>query len=132
MTDIADDIADWLYPTIEREMNGAQVLAADGDLLRTLGEKTLGPGGGERFIDHISGSSQVKLNIIQRYRATREAVVAFRRRVASGESLSTEDTLALTRATIRDETLSEVLSYLAAGYYLRPGFREEWRPASLP
>ncbi|MEV4098505.1 hypothetical protein [Streptosporangium saharense] len=128
MTDIADEIADWLYPTIEREMNGAQVLAKDGDLLRNLGEKTLGPGGGERFIDHISGSSQVKLNIIQRYLATRETVVAFRGRIASGESLSTEDTLAFARATIRDETLSEVLSYLAAGYYLRPGFREEWRP----
>ncbi|MEV8630797.1 hypothetical protein AB0395_04000 [Streptosporangium sp. NPDC051023] len=130
MTDIADEIADWLYPTIEREMNGAQVLAADGDLLRDLGEKTLGPGGGEKFIEHISGSSQVKLNIIQRYRATRDLVNTFRKRLGAGEALSTEDALQLTRATIRDETLSEVLAYLAAGYYLRPGFKEEWKPTS--
>ncbi|MGW4425948.1 hypothetical protein [Streptosporangium sp. NPDC004631] len=128
MTIETREIAVWLLGTIKREVAGAEALAAETDLVTVLGERTLGPGGGERFIEHIRSNSEAKIRIVEMFNRNRAVIDELEARIRAGASLTGGDAQALAVAAIRDEVLSEAVVETAYGYRLRPGWREEWRP----
>ncbi|MEV7009459.1 hypothetical protein [Streptosporangium sp. NPDC051022] len=122
------EIAGWLFRTIEHEVAGAEALAAETDLVTVLGEKTLGPGGGQRFIDHIRSNSEAKIRIVEMFTGNRAVLDELEERIREGKGLTPADAHALAVAAIRDEVLSQAIAETAYGYRFRPGWKEEWRP----
>ncbi|GAA3120043.1 hypothetical protein [Streptosporangium carneum] len=122
------EIAGWLFRTINHEVAGAEALAAETDLVTVLGEKTLGPGGGKRFIDHIRSNSEAKIRIVEMFTRNRAVIDGLEDRIREGESLTADDAHLLAVAAIKDEVLSEAITETAYGYRFRPGWKEEWKP----
>ena len=122
------EIATWLLTTIRREVAGAEALAQETDLVTTLGERTLGPGGGERFIEHIRSNSEAKIKIVEMFNRNRAVIDELESCISAGASLSGRDAQLLAAAVIRDEALAKAVAETAHGYRFRPGWREEWRP----
>ncbi|MEV4090614.1 hypothetical protein [Streptosporangium saharense] len=122
------EIAGWLFHTIRREVAGAEALAAETDLVSTLGERTLGPGSGRGFIEHIRSNSEAKIRIVEMFTRNRAVLDDLEGRIREGGSLSAGEAHALAVAAIRDEVLTEALTETAYGYRLRPGWKEEWKP----
>jgi hypothetical protein len=122
------EIAGWLLHTIRREVAGAEALAAETDLVTTLGERTLGPGGGRRFVDHIRSNSEAKIRIVEMFNRNRAVIDKLENRIRAGEKLTAGDAHSLAVAAIRDEVLTEAITETAYGYRFRPGWKQEWKP----